>query len=105
MPDHDFAGQERFDYTVSDGNGGSDTGTVKITVGPVNDAPVATGDAYGTSEDTPLTIAAAGVLANDSDVEGRPLTVALVACMIMTVVSSLFAIRRLWKVDPIMLFE
>ena len=25
--------------------------------------------------------------------------------LIMTVVSSLFAIRRLWKVDPIMLFE
>ena len=32
-------------------------------------------------------------------------TVALVASMVMTVVSSLFAIRRLWKVDPIMLFE
>jgi putative ABC transport system permease protein len=35
----------------------------------------------------------------------REMVVALVACMIMTVVSSLFAIRRLWKVDPIMLFE
>jgi putative ABC transport system permease protein len=35
----------------------------------------------------------------------REMLVALVACVIMTVVSSLFAIRRLWKVDPIMLFE
>jgi len=35
----------------------------------------------------------------------REMVVALVACVIMTVVSSLFAIRRLWKVDPIMLFE
>ncbi|CAN5880597.1 ABC transporter permease DevC [soil metagenome] len=35
----------------------------------------------------------------------REMLVALVACIIMTVVSSLFAIRRLWKVDPIMLFE
>ncbi|MCC8432967.1 ABC transporter permease [Reyranella aquatilis] len=35
----------------------------------------------------------------------REMVVALVACMIMTVVSSLFAIRRLWRVDPIMLFE
>ena len=35
----------------------------------------------------------------------REMSVALVACVIMTVVSSLFAIRRLWKVDPIMLFE
>ncbi len=35
----------------------------------------------------------------------REMVVALVACLIMTIVSSLFAIRRLWKVDPIMLFE
>jgi putative ABC transport system permease protein len=35
----------------------------------------------------------------------REMVVALLACVIMTVVSSLFAIRRLWKVDPIMLFE
>ena len=35
----------------------------------------------------------------------REMVVALVACVIMTAVSSLFAIRRLWKVDPIMLFE
>ena len=35
----------------------------------------------------------------------REMSVALIACVIMTVVSSLFAIRRLWKVDPIMLFE
>jgi len=35
----------------------------------------------------------------------REMVVALVACVVMTLVSSLFAIRRLWKVDPIMLFE
>ena len=35
----------------------------------------------------------------------RDMGVALIACVVMTVVSSLFAIRRLWKVDPIMLFE
>jgi putative ABC transport system permease protein len=35
----------------------------------------------------------------------REMVVALAASLIMTVVSSLFAIRRLWKVDPIMLFE
>lgn len=35
----------------------------------------------------------------------REMVVSLVASIIMTVVSSLFAIRRLWKVDPIMLFE
>jgi putative ABC transport system permease protein len=35
----------------------------------------------------------------------REMVVALLACLVMTAVSSLFAIRRLWKVDPIMLFE
>jgi putative ABC transport system permease protein len=35
----------------------------------------------------------------------REILFALTACLVMTLVSSLFAIRRLWKVDPIMLFE
>jgi putative ABC transport system permease protein len=35
----------------------------------------------------------------------REMMVALVASLVMTIVSSLFAIRRLWRVDPIMLFE
>ena len=53
--------------------------TVTITVNPVNDAPVATNDSYTTNEDTPLTVAAAaGVLANDTDVDGDPLHAVLV---------------------------
>src|SRR5204862_153770 len=48
------------------------------TITPVNDAPVATADSYATAEDTPLTVmAATGVLANDTDVDGDPLTAAL----------------------------
>jgi putative ABC transport system permease protein len=35
----------------------------------------------------------------------REMVVSLLASIVMTIVSSLFAIRRLWKVDPIMLFE
>lgn len=35
----------------------------------------------------------------------REMGVALTAALIMTAVSSAFAIRRLWRVDPIMLFE
>ena len=35
----------------------------------VNDAPVAVDDSYTTNEDSQLTIAAAGLLTNDSDVE------------------------------------
>ena len=40
-PIPNFHGTDSFDYTVSDGSGGTDTGTVYVTVNAVNDAPVA----------------------------------------------------------------
>jgi Ca2+-binding RTX toxin-like protein len=52
--------------------------TVNITVTAVNDAPMAVNDSYITAQDTSLTVAASGVLANDSDVDGGPLTSILV---------------------------
>ncbi|MDJ0894329.1 MAG: Ig-like domain-containing protein [Alphaproteobacteria bacterium] len=42
-PDADYNGPDSFDYVANDGNGGSDTGTITVTVNPVNDAPVAVG--------------------------------------------------------------
>ncbi|HZE73927.1 MAG TPA: cadherin-like domain-containing protein [Gemmatimonadales bacterium] len=39
-----------------------------------NPAPTAAADAYSTNEDVPLTVAAPGVLGNDSDPDGDPLT-------------------------------
>ena len=48
---------------------------VSITVEPVNDAPVAADDSYTVLEDNQLTVQAAGVLENDTDVDGDPLTV------------------------------
>jgi VCBS repeat-containing protein len=75
-PDADFNGSDSFTFTVSDGNGGSNTYTYAVTVDPVNDAPVASDESYVTAEDTPLTVnAAAGVLGNDSDVDGDSLSV------------------------------
>ena len=44
----------------------------------VNDPPVATDDAYTTDEGIPLSVPAPGVLANDSDPDGDPLTAVLV---------------------------
>ncbi|KPK36070.1 MAG: hypothetical protein AMJ65_16745 [Phycisphaerae bacterium SG8_4] len=38
-PYRDFSGTDTFTYTLSDGNGGTDTATVNVTVDPVNDAP------------------------------------------------------------------
>ncbi len=39
-PDANFNGSDSFSYTVDDGNGGTDTATVNVTVNPVNDAPL-----------------------------------------------------------------
>ncbi|MBY6204405.1 tandem-95 repeat protein [Halomonas denitrificans] len=42
-----------------------------------NQPPVVVDDAYATDEDTPLSVAAPGVLANDSDPDGDPITAVL----------------------------
>ncbi len=46
-----------------------------VNVNSVNDAPVALADAYSVNEDGVLTVAAAGVLANDSDPNDSPANV------------------------------
>lgn len=72
-PDANFNGADSFSYTISDGNGGSDTASVNVTVNPVNDAPVAENDSgVTTDEDTAVDVY---VLANDSDVDGDTLNV------------------------------
>jgi VCBS repeat-containing protein len=76
-PAANFNGLDSFTYTATDTTGLSDTATVTVTVTPVNDAPVAVDDAYTTPEDTPLDVAAPGVLVNDSDPDGDPLTLTL----------------------------
>ena len=76
-PDADFDGSDSFTYHANDGTADSNVATVTITVNPLNDAPVAVDDAYATDEDTPLNVAAPGVLDNDSDVDGDPLTAVL----------------------------
>ena len=77
-PDADYFGSDAFVYVASDGHGGSDDATVLIDVLSVNDAPVADDDAYATTQDTALAVAAPGVLGNDSDPEGASLTAAKV---------------------------
>jgi hypothetical protein len=48
-----------------------------LVVDVPNFAPTANADNYSTSEDTPLTVGAPGVLGNDSDADGDPLTAVL----------------------------
>ena len=52
-PAANYNGPASFDYAISDGNGGTDTGTVTITVDQVNDAPVATDGTASLDEDEP----------------------------------------------------
>ena len=77
-PPTGFSGPVSFTYQASDGALTSTTATVTITVAGVNDPPVAADDSYSTNEDTPLTVAAPGVLGNDTDADGDPLTAQLV---------------------------
>jgi len=58
-------------------SGQSVPATVSLTVNPVNDAPVAAGNAYSVTAGETLTVAAPGVLGNDSDVDGDTLTAVL----------------------------
>lgn len=76
-PALDYNGADSFTYAASDGASQSNTVTVSLNVTPVNDAPVSVADSYATDEDTQLDVAAAGVLANDTDVEHDPLTAVL----------------------------
>jgi hypothetical protein len=77
-PAPDYNGTDSFTYTISDGRGASDSGTVNVMVGEVNDPPTAELDAYSTNEDSVLTESAPGVLGNDLDKDSSELTAGLV---------------------------
>jgi hypothetical protein len=72
-PPANFSGDARVDYTVSDGNGGTDDGVLTVTVNNLNDPPVANPDALTVSEDSNNNVV--DVLFNDDDPDGDTLTV------------------------------
>lgn len=74
-PIKDFFGEVTFTYKANDGSADSNVETVKITVNPVNDAPVAVDDTGTVAEEGTVTI---DVLANDTDVDGPSKTIASV---------------------------
>jgi len=73
-PAANYSGPASFSYTISDGKGGSSTATVNLTIASVNDAPVAVNDSVIAKMNTAITVQAATLLANDSDIEGGALT-------------------------------
>ena len=76
-PAANYNGPDSFTYKANDGTADRNVATVTLTVTPVNDAPVAADDTLhdrrGHGADD-----RAGVLANDTDVDGDALTAALV---------------------------
>ena len=77
-PTANHNGSDSFTYKATVNGVETNVATVTITVTPVNDEPTAGGDSYSVAEDTPLSVAAPGVLGNDADVEG-PLSAVLVS--------------------------
>ncbi len=71
-PDLNWYGEDRFTYTAMDPGGLRSEATVRVTVTPVNDPPEAVDDEAETLEDVAVVV---DVLANDTDVDGDPLTV------------------------------
>lgn len=88
-PDPDFNGDASFDYVARDGSGGTDSGTVTVTVASVNDAPVLDLDTFSPGNDaaasfsegdSPLTLAPNAVLTDDnSSFDGATLTITFAA--------------------------
>ena len=78
IPDTGFVGTDTFTYRANDGTTSSAATTVTITWRKEgrcpNTAPVAVDDAFSTVAGEPLSLAAPGVLANDTDVDGDALT-------------------------------
>jgi hypothetical protein len=73
-PGYATAGTYTITVAIDDGEGGVASESVTIVV---NSAPAAEDDTYETDEGTPLIVAAPGVLENDADDDGDPLTAVL----------------------------
>ncbi|WP_244443070.1 DUF4082 domain-containing protein [Bradyrhizobium sp. Ai1a-2] len=76
-PTTGYTGPASFSYAIADGQGGTATATVSLTVNPpANQPPVANNDGgYSTTPNTALAIAASALLANDTDPNGDPLVI------------------------------
>ena len=73
---------DSFNYTVSDGNGGTDIAVIQITVIGINDAPVAVNDTDAVNEDATITESSGSelLIADDTDADdSSSLTVTQIA--------------------------
>jgi ELWxxDGT repeat protein/VCBS repeat-containing protein len=76
-PNANFVGVDSFTYYANDGMTNS-TNPATVLIDVTNSAPISTDDNYTIRANTSLGITLPGVLNNDTDVEGNPLTASLV---------------------------
>ena len=77
-PALNFFGEITATYSMTDSINGPSSGSLVLTVLPVNDAPIAVNDRYSLAEDAVLRVLPSSnnhLLSNDSDVDGDTLTV------------------------------
>src|SRR5208282_2538781 len=72
QPTNNFTGTDTFTYAASDGLSTSAVAVVSIVVS--HRPPVTQADVYGVCQNQLLTVLPPGVLLNDSDPDGNPLT-------------------------------
>ncbi len=85
-PKLNATGSDRLLYGVSDGKV-TTNGVIDLTISPVNDAPVARTENLVMRPAGPITLSAAALLANDTDVEGSALSIVGVTPVINGTVS------------------
>lgn len=76
-PTAGYTGPASFNYSISDGNGGTASAVVSLNVNaPPNRPPVASNDSgFTVTQDATLSLPASSLLANDSDPDGDPVTI------------------------------
>ena len=76
LPTGAYSGPDSFTYRATDGVNTSSPATVSITI-PANRAPVANNNSYNVTMNVTLVVGAPGILANDTDADGNPLSAIL----------------------------
>jgi ELWxxDGT repeat protein len=94
-PAPNFFGADTFTYTINDTHGGTATGTVKVTVNPINDAPLAFNGVTSLDEDTHVEITLVG-----EDIDSASLNFVLMTATANGTLSPVVGNKVIYTPDP-----